>query len=128
MTNLTHRAEQAAPDEARGVWGSPIEREVYRRIQVCVAAYAYEIADKPIMSDTMFDWMAARIKRDMGTGHPVLDEFFQVHFSPMTGMWIHQHPELAGIERIFTRYYDGLRDLYESPHMKRMIQQPWRTT
>lgn len=106
-------------------WGSEVEREVHRRIQIAVAAYAYEIADKPICSDMMFDWMASKIQKNLGTGHPVLDEFFAAEFSPMTGMWIHQHPELAGIEQIFTRYYNALRDFYEQPHMKRQCQQPW---
>lgn len=107
-------------------WGSDIEREVYRRIQVCVAAYAYEIANKPIMSDQMFDWMACKIDKHRGTGHLIMDEFFVTQFSPMTGMWIHQHPEIAGIERIFTRYYSKLCDLYESPGMQRLIATPWR--
>ena len=107
------------------VWGSDVERETYRRIQVAVAAYAYEIADKPICSDMMFDWMAVKIRKDMGTGHPLLDEFFATEFSPMTGMWIHQHPELAGIEQVFNRYYSGLRDLYESPGMRAKLEKRW---
>ena len=103
-------------------WGSPIEREVRRRIQISVAAYAYEIADKPIMADSMFDWLACQIDRRQGTGHPLLDEFFAYEFSPMTGMWIHRHPDLSGVERTFTRYYSALRDHYEDPAIQRKLR------
>lgn len=90
-------------------WGSPLEREVRRRIQISVAAYAYEIADDPIMSDATFDWLAAQINRTTGTCHPVLDEFFATQFSAMTGLWIHNHPELDGVRRVFERYRKALR-------------------
>lgn len=103
-------------------WGSPIEREVYRRITLSVAAYGYEIADKPIMHDMTFDWLAGQISPKMGTCHPVIDEFFNHRFSPMTGMWIHEHPELAGIERTFTRYYATLQDHFETPQIKAKLK------
>lgn len=86
-------------------WGSPVEREVSRRIHLSVATYAYEIADAPFMTDAMWDVLASQIDRWMPTGHPLLDEFFLAHFSPMTGMWIHEHPELDGIQRIYERYH-----------------------
>lgn len=82
-------------------WGTPIEVERWKRIKLAVAAYAYEFHDDPIMSDKRFDKIAEGIVRGMETGHPVMDRFFSTVFSPMTGMWIHQHPELAGIERIY---------------------------
>lgn len=94
---------------------SPRELEVRRRIRVCVGAYAYEIANKPIMSDAEWDVLAASVDRTMGTCHPLLDEFFVAEFSPMTAMWIHNHPELAGIKRIFDRYYNAVRGHFESP-------------
>lgn len=94
---------------------SPIEIEVRRRIQVCVGAYAYEIANKPVMDDATWDRLAAQIDRSVGTCHPILDEFFVVEFSPMTAMWIHNHPELGGIKRIFERYYAALRSSFEQP-------------
>ena len=86
-------------------WGSPIERQVRIRIVVSVAAYAYEIANSPLMGDYQWDWMAQQINPEMGTCHPLLDEFFAAHFSPMTGMWIHDHPELDKIAAIYERYY-----------------------
>lgn len=85
-------------------WGSPEEKERRRRIVVAHAAYAYEIANDPIMSDNDWDRLAERIDRSMSTGHPVLDAFFRDHFSPMTAMWIHGHPELDGIAALYRRY------------------------
>lgn len=87
---------------------TPRELEVRLRIRVSVGAYAYEIANRPIVSDAEWDWQAAQIERFMGTGHPLLDEFFVTQFSPMTAMWIHNHPELSGIKRIFERYYAAI--------------------
>lgn len=91
----------------RGVirWGSPIEQEVRRRISVSVAAYAYEVKDNPFMTDRQYDHLAELVNPRRGTCHPLLDEFFATKFSPMTGMWIHEHPEIAGIERIYARYH-----------------------
>jgi hypothetical protein len=92
-------------------WGSPVETEVRRRITAAVAAYAYEVRDEPIMSDTAFDKLVQSINPKMGTCHPILDEFFASRFSPMTGIWIHDHPELPGIIAILDRWYTGaIRD------------------
>lgn len=91
-------------------WGSPLEREVRRRIQISVAAYAYEILDAPVISDWMFDKIAQAVNPQMGTCHPLLDEFFAAHFSPMTGMWIHRHPELDGIRQVYERYNTRVLD------------------
>lgn len=93
-------------------WGSPIEREVRRRITAAVAAYAYEIMDTPILSDFTFDLIVQSIKPQMGTCHPLLDEFFATRFSPMTGMWIHDHPELPKIAALYDRYYTGAVKAY----------------
>lgn len=102
-------------------WGTPLEMEVRRRITVSVAAYAYEIANKPIMSDLTFDWLAQQISPEIGTCHPLIDEFFIDRFSPMTGMWIHDHPELGSIERTFERYYAVTRDHFDDPVIRRKL-------
>lgn len=91
----------------KGPWGSPIEIEVRRRITLSVATYAYEIADKPIMDDYSWDRIAQLVNPKMGTCHPLLDEFFAEHFTPMTGMWIQHHPELGKIKTRFEQYYSG---------------------
>ena len=104
-----------------GTWGSPRELEVRRRIQISVAAYAYEIENSPIMSDALFDWFAGNICKRMGTCHPIIDEFFVAHFSPMTGMWIHHHPELEGIERIFRTSADNMRSYFARPDILKRL-------
>lgn len=94
------------------VWGTPVEYEVRRRIQIAVLTYAYEVMDAPIVSDNEWDWLAGKINKYQGTCHPVLDEFFLTQFSPMTGMWIHNHPELAGIKRTYDRYKHLVLDYF----------------
>jgi len=88
-----------------GTWGTPVEIERRRRISLSVATYAYEVLDRPFLSDAMWDVLASRIDRRMATGHPLLDEFFLTQFSAMTGMWIHDHPELDGVKAIYERYH-----------------------
>lgn len=104
----------APQEETMSDWGSPREREIRKRIGLSVATYAYEIADKPIMPDSMWDMCAQEIDKHMPTGHPLLDEFFLTEFSPMTGMWIHKHPELPKVKQLFERYYDVMRDYFEA--------------
>lgn len=87
------------------IWGSPIEREVRRRILVSVAAFGYEFRNKSVMLDSHWDEMAQQINPRLGTCHPLIDEFFASKFSPMTGMWIHEHPELDRIGALFDKYY-----------------------
>lgn len=87
------------------MWGSTLEREVRNRIKLCVATYAYEVVDKPIMSDAEWDRLAQSINPKQGTCHPLLDEFFATEFSPMTGMWIHKHPEFRKLAKTHEKHY-----------------------
>lgn len=105
-----------------GAWGSPVELEVRRRIQLSVAAYAYEFANNPVMGDDLFDWFAVRICKRMGTCHPLLDEFFATHFSPMTGMWIHHHPDLSGIRRVYERSAERMREYFSRPQTLKLLE------
>lgn len=81
-------------------WGSEVERERKRRIDVAAWAYAYEVQDDPIVDDATFDRQAALIRPDLATGHPRLDAFFRTEFSPHTGQWIHRHPERHKLARM----------------------------
>ncbi len=95
-------------------WGSFIEVETRRRIHLAIATYAYEIADDPIMSDSQWDWLAQSIQPQATTGHPLLDEFFIVHFSPMTGMWVHDHPQLDALKRDYGQFGASMRSFYST--------------
>ena len=80
-------------------------KETRNRIKLSVAAYAYEFKNNPIMSDAEFDELALKIDKSASTTNPQMDEFFATHFQPDTGMWIHQHPELARLDNLYERYY-----------------------
>lgn len=89
----------------RMTWGTPAEKETHRRIKIAVWAYAYEIANDPIVSDAVFDVAAYQINLSLDTGMPHLDGWFRKHFKPFTGQWIHNHPQLDRIREIYERNY-----------------------
>lgn len=91
-----------------------VEREVKRRINVAVWAYAYEIENASIVDDHKFDAECRKINSSISTNRPHLDEFFRTTFQSDTGMWIHHHPELAKVAEIYRRYYthDALHGRY----------------
>ena len=93
-------------------------RETRRRIRVAVAAYAYEIENDPVMSDAEYDSLCREIDPDMATGNQPLDVFFMVHFEPDTGQWVHKHPDIPGLKRVYDTVFrdrekptDDWRDL-----------------
>lgn len=79
--------------------------ETRNRIRVSVAAYAYEIENASIMSDAEFDSLCLEIDATIATSRAIEDEFFLTHFEPHTGSWIHKHPDLAGIKRLYRAHY-----------------------
>jgi len=84
-------------------WGSVVEHERRRRIFLCVWAYAYEFGAAPLVEDYVFDFEASMVDPQVNTGNDVLDKFFREEFDPDTGMWIHKHPDLEGIKRVYER-------------------------
>ena len=114
QTLTAEKMRAAHPVSDKPLWGTPVEQEVRRRIRASVAAYAYEVKDTPIMGDRTFDQLVESIQPQLTTGHPLLDEFFLTQFSPMTGMWIHKHPELQKIAKLYSNYYSGvIKDHFE---------------
>lgn len=77
------------------------------RIKVAVAAWAYENNYKPIMTDRQYDQLSERVylERNIATGNYRLDRFFQKNFDPNTGLWVRKHPDIAGLENIYARYF-----------------------
>ena len=86
-------------------WGSKIEKQIRLRIHLSVAAYAYEMCDDSIISDAEFDKKCLEVDPSIETGNKKLDKFFKEEFDPSTGQWIHKHPELNGIVRIYKNFY-----------------------
>jgi len=80
--------------------------ETFNRIRISLAAYTYEVMNVSIMSDVEYDKLAQLIRPSLDTGRPNLDIFFRTQFSPHTGQWIHNHPELDKISEIALRYWD----------------------
>jgi hypothetical protein len=101
------------PNEIVHRWGftptttiiNPHEVERKNRIRLSIAAWAYENSLRPIMSDQAYDELSKTIRPTLATGNPRLDHFFRRHFSPDTGLWIHRHPNQAGLQDIYYRYY-----------------------
>ena len=72
---------------------------------MAVAAHAYERHSCSFLTDESFDALALRIDPLISTGHPILDRFFREEFQPDTGMWVHKHPDRAGLERLYQKFY-----------------------
>jgi len=90
-------------------WGSEVEKETRNRIRLSVAAYTYEVYDDPIMSDAEFDQLAEKINVQVVTGNEVMDDFFREHFSLHTGQWIHKHPNKAGLDNVYVKFFKKKR-------------------
>jgi predicted small secreted protein len=95
--------ESDAP--AKTPWGSAEEQEIRLRIKLCVAAYAYEIDNNSIMSDSEFDGKCRQVNLNIKTGNRKLDNWFKKHFDPSTGQWIHTHPEKYKIKYVYETWY-----------------------
>jgi len=57
------------------------------------------------MTDHEFDALSLKVDLSVVTGNRKLDNFFKKHFQPSTGMWIRKHPDKAGLENIYYRYW-----------------------
>lgn len=81
------------------------------RIRVSLAAFAYEMYDKSLISDSEYDKLSKIVyaNRHIKTGDSRLDIFFSGEVSPDTGMWVRKHPELAKLESLYKRLYCGER-------------------
>jgi hypothetical protein len=87
------------------LYSEKICTETRNRIRLSLAAYAYEILNKPIMSDADFDQLSKQIDPNQGTRRPDLDKWFRENFNCHTGMWIHDHPEKERLRQILTAYF-----------------------
>jgi hypothetical protein len=58
------------------------------------------------MSDAEFDKMCIDVDLKVDTGNKLLDSYFKKNFDPSTGQWIHKHPELDKITKLYEDYYE----------------------
>lgn len=86
--------------------------ETKRRIDLAVAAWAYENTGDATLSDAKFDKLAYSIRPEVSTVRDhmdakekrrarKLDKFFKEVFKPFTGQWVHSHPDKHLLERIY---------------------------
>lgn len=87
------------------IWGTPVEIETRRRIRLAVWSYAYEFENVSLVSDGTFDVESYLVNLKQPTNRPGLDFWFQIHFQPATGLWVHHHPELDKIKNVYNRFY-----------------------
>ena len=59
------------------------------------------------MSDAEFDALALEIDLDRSTARPDMDDWFIDNFTPATGLWVYNHPEPGGLERIYRMLRPG---------------------
>jgi len=86
------------------LYNEVVDRETRNRIKICVAAYAYEFLNDPIISDSDYDKLACSIDTTINTRRPDLDKWFRKEFGSYTGSWINTHPELHKIANIYGMY------------------------
>lgn len=77
------------------------------RIKVLLGAYAYQMLDKPIMSDAEWDDLASQVVINESTSNSSLDKWFKQHFQPYTAQWIYTYPELDKLQKLYNRLFLG---------------------
>ena len=66
-----------------------------------VWAHAYDRHSVSLVSDHEFDAECYKVNLTLHTGKPQWDRWWRKHFVPCTGMWINDHPDREGIERLY---------------------------
>jgi hypothetical protein len=81
------------------MYNTPAEQKKLR-IRLAVFAWAYENYNKSFIDDHTYDSLSRKVDLSIPTDRKNLDKWFASNFNPDTGMWIHNHPELGGIDQI----------------------------
>ena len=82
-----------------------IEYQIWLRIRLSIAAYAYEKCNDSIITDSEYDSLSLKVDTSIKTGNKKLDKFFKDNFDPSTGQWIYTHPELERIEQLYNKFF-----------------------
>lgn len=80
-----------------------IERR--KRIKISLYAYGYEFENDLLIDDHTYDKLATEIDLTIKTGNKKLDHFFEAEYTPYSGMWIRNHPELDKLKILYNRIY-----------------------
>jgi hypothetical protein len=64
-------------------------------------AYAYEFESASLVSDAFFDSESKKVDLTITTTRPDMDAWWIMNFTPHSGMWVRNHPEL---EKLRSRY------------------------
>ena len=80
------------------------EEERARRIRLLLAAYSYEVRSRAWLSDAEFDKLASEVDVSIETGR--YDQWFRENFTPCTGMWVHNFPDLCDLENLYNKVLD----------------------
>lgn len=86
-------------------WGTTVERETRRRIELTMFAFAYELDATSLVDDAVFDRLAIEVDLSINTTRPDLDAWWRANFQPYTGSWIYRHPELERVRRVYLAFY-----------------------
>lgn len=84
-------------------WGTPEEVERRRRIRLALWAYSYEFEHNSLVDDATYDAESKLVDLSISTSNAKLDKWFKKNFSPDTGMWITNHPELHKVKALYKR-------------------------
>lgn len=82
-----------------------IEEIRRKRILISIYAYAYEICDDPIITDSEYDKLSRELDVTTKTGNSETDKFFKETFKPDTGMWIRHHPHINRIGQLYDQHF-----------------------
>jgi hypothetical protein len=66
---------------------------------VAAWAFSYEFLARSDVSDAVFDAECYKVDLSVDTGNVKMDKWFRENFSPHTGQWIHNHPELKKLQK-----------------------------
>lgn len=88
-----------------------VDSETHLRIKLAIYAYSYEFDSFSIVSDAEFDKLCSTVDFNINTRRPDLDKWFRENFTPYTGQWIHNHPELSSIKEIYEKFYKNYKTL-----------------
>ena len=84
-----------------------MSEEKRKRIRLALYAYAYEVHNNSLVSDSTYDLLSRSVNLDVSTDRPDLDLWFKNNYSKDTGMWIYNHPELHKIKSLYKRITNG---------------------